>query len=672
MSGTPRFVAYDRHDTHLGDITGILGAKHTWSVDGTDTLELTLIGAPAYEKGHRVAYIDSMRRVREYEITSPQTRHANGIPLTSLICQSTIRELSRGFITEQRNRGMNAAQALAKALTGTRWTIGDVDSTDAKDTSFYHVSPLDAINTICDTYGLEAVASYRLDPSGRFVTGRRVSLLAAQGRSNGVPRRFDYHADLTGITRTVDASNVVTRLYGYGKGVETTDDKGEATGGYSRKISFADVNQGREYVEDTTATEQWGVPGPDGTMQPACGIYENGQQDDKSQLLAETRARLDRLKTPVVTYEANVLALAQAGMDAHGVDLGDRVEITDTAITPALRLSGRVLKIEENLLDPADTTLTLGNIIETATRSWQSAQQRLDALANSAGAWNDSASLASRYLDDIIDGLNTQLNSTGGYTYLKPGRGIFVYDRPEDQNPTMCIQIGGGYFRIADSKQSNGEWAFRTLGTGRGLVADTLIAGTIRGGSNTWNLTSGDLTFRQGSIRDTTGASSWNLTNGTFSTRGMSATDMNAVNMTATNLTATGVNASGTFSCGSTSAYGITLNSTGQLAGYRQGKQVGYIDYSAQSYNVDNPSEVYHGLQLQAQGIVRISSPRMATASTSNTSVTTTIGFTGKIKQPIISAIRDIGNGRVSWSYGTLELQFINGLMTSYSTVAAS
>lgn len=671
MSGTPRFVAYDRHDTHLGDITGILGAKHTWSVDGTDTLELTLIGAPAYEKGHRVAYIDSMRRVREYEITSPQTRHANDIPLTSLICQSTIRELSKGFITEQRNRGMNAAQALAKALTGTRWTIGDVDSTDAKDTSFYHVSPLDAINTICDTYGLEAVASYRLDPSGRFVTGRKVSLLAAQGRSNGVPRRFDYHADLTGITRTVDASNVVTRLYGYGKGVETTDDKGEATGGYSRKISFADVNQGREYVEDTTATEQWGVPGPDGTMQPACGIYENGQQDDKSQLLAETRARLDRLKTPVVTYEANVLALAQAGMDAHGVDLGDRVEITDTAITPALRLSGRVLKIEENLLDPADTTLTLGNIIETATRSWQSAQQRLDALANSAGAWNDSASLSSRYLDDIIDGLNTQLNSTGGYTYLKPGRGIFVYDRPEDQNPTMCIQIGGGYFRIADSKQSNGEWAFRTLGTGRGLVADTLIAGTIKGGSNTWNLTTGDLTFRQGTIRDTTGDSSWNLTNGTFSTRGMSATDMNAVNMTATNLTATGVNASGTFSCGSTSAYGITLNSTGQLAGYRQGKQVGYIDYSSSMYEKSNPSIVHHGLQMQG-GCIRISTPIISVKNTTDTNVTTIHGFTGTVKQPIISAIRDIGNGRVSWSYGTLELEFINGLFVSYSTVATS
>lgn len=502
MSGTPRFVAYDRHDAHLGDITGILGAKHTWSVDGTDTLELTLIGAPAYEKGHRIAYIDSMRRVREYEITSPQTRHANGIPLTSLICQSTIRELSKGFITEQRNRSMTAAQALAKALTGTRWTVGDVDATGVKDTSFYHVSPLDAINTICDTYGLEAVASYRLDPSGRFVTGRKVSLLAAQGRSTGVPRRFDYHADLTGITRTVDASNVVTRLYGYGKGVETTDDKGEATGGYSRKISFADVNQGREYVEDATATEQWGVPGPDGTMRPACGIYENGQQDDKSQLLAEARARLARLKTPVVTYEANVLALAQAGMDAHGVDLGDRVEITDTAITPALRLSGRVLKIEENLLDPADTTLTLGNIIETATRSWQSAQQRLDALANSAGAWNDSASLASRYLDDIIDGLNTQLNSTGGYTYLKPGRGIFVYDRPEDQNPTMCIQIGGGYFRIADSKQSNGEWAFRTLGTGRGLVADTIFTGMLHDAAsrNWWNLDSGEMHIGNGSI----------------------------------------------------------------------------------------------------------------------------------------------------------------------------
>ena len=126
-------------------------------------------------------------------------------------------------------------------------------------------------------------------------------------------------------------------------------------------------------------------------------------------------------------------------------------------------------------------------------------------------------------------------------------------------------------------------------------------------------------------------------------------------------MTAVDMKASGTFTCGST--YKAELNSTGQLAGYRGTSKVGYIDYSSSTYNKDNPSEIWYGMQMQAQGIVRITTPRISTAQTSNTSVTTKQGSTRNFRQNIVTEVRDNGNGTIGWSYGTFELDFINGIL---------
>ena len=138
-------------------------------------------------------------------------------------------------------------------------------------------------------------------------------------------------------------------------------------------------------------------------------------------------------------------------------------------------------------------------------------------------------------------------------------------------------------------------------------------------------------------------------------------------------MTADSITANGTFKCGY-STYYTMLNSTGQLAGYRTTdsssavQRVGYIDYTASMRDV-NTGNIYYGIQMQAQGSLRISSPIISTAATSNTSTTTTYGRTGTVTQPIVSEVHDNGNGTVGWHYGNFKITTINGLFTSYSTV---
>lgn len=940
-----RFIHFNRFGAYLGELTP-MQATRTRNVDqcGVDKVELVLLDN-GVDKYDRIVFCDSMGRTCEWIVMSSRESRAKSVPVCTVNCYGSMQELSRHFMPTLR-RGSNdtPAQALAKALDGTRWSVGQCDE-GSGTYSVYHQSSLASVNDIANAYKMEVKPVIQLSADGNSITKRSVRLVKRLGRAN-TALRLDYGSGLSGIDRVLSADDVVTRLYCYGKGVQTTDDDGSETGGYSRKITFADINGGKEYIQDDSLLEVWGVPGPDGSLMHTEGIFEDGDCEDKATLLAEGRAALAERSKPIVSYEGTVEAFGRAGFDANACDLGDNLQMVDTTFPKPLRLSGRVLEIVEDLLgDGSPSTVKVGNVIEGIVKRSEHVQQTIDRLTSSAGSWDSAATLGSAYLDGLIDGLNKVMNETGGYTYIKPGKGLFVYDKPEDANPTMCIQIGGGYFRIADGKNSDGTWNFRTLGNGHGLVADAIVSGTIsanliragiiqdKSGKNYWNLDASEvhlgpgatlddkdiattdtvvkstvklyaknqsdtvpplnmqnpeqgwsedipawsngyfiwemdrITYGDGSVNhsspvlvaalnkanqsaydlnqslsglDTTvqdlakdgvvteaekaavkkakqdvdkereemtsqynalksnnalsaqflssvlgprytkafgttdeggtygalvdkvdkvlqcktaeelkaamyeydaaygaystavkdyadaatgarhaieqknasdyadgilssydeqmdqkaifdrltnngasqgiymqndmvyinasymatgtiadrlGRNSWNLTTGTLKTN----------YMTANNITA-----NGTFKCGYTNWYTM-LTSEGELAGYRTTNgstptKVGYIDYTASMRDTDTGT-VYYGIQMQAQGSVRISSPIISTAATSDRNVTTTYGRTGSVSQPLVSEVHDNHDGTVGWHYGTFVINTINGLFTSYSTV---
>lgn len=500
-----RYMIFDRWGNPLGDLPYAIKAIRTRATDGTDTLDITTIGE--INKDERIAFKDSMGRWAEYLCQSTQTARAAGMPVTVAYCTGGIAELSRTYIEDKRNRNANAKACLAKALEGTRWTVGTVETgtlTRTADLAFYHCTVLEAVQKTADTYGLEVQTEYQPDPTGNRIGQRIIHLVEHRG-STSTTKRFEYGKDLTQIKRDIDAGDVITRLYGWGKGIEQTNEEGEPTGGYSHKISFADVNNGKPYVQDDQALANWGIVGADGTKHHSEASADFPDCEDPKELLNLTKAALKTRTTPVVSYTADVTALGQAGYDPEGTDVGDSVQIIDTSFTTPLRLEGRILQIEEDLAGSlADTKITLGNIRQSYTQRLAAQQQALDKLVSNSGAWNSAAGGTGPYMKDLIDRINQIMNATGGYTYLKPGQGIYVYDKPEDQNPTQCIHIGGGYWRIADHKKPNGDWDFRALANGKGIFADTVFTGRLSdaAGLNYWDMDTGDFSL---SARSTIG-----------------------------------------------------------------------------------------------------------------------------------------------------------------------
>lgn len=479
-------MVFDRFGGYVMDLdpADVFEATRHAVINGEDSLSVSTTARLA--KGQRVVWRDGQGLWHEHVVAGGDEAHDSGrAEVGTYYCESSWSELRTAPLVIDKRPGLqspvNARAALESALDGTRWGVGEVDVGTLAGTSWYHVSPWDAVKDVVEVWGGELRADVEAGQTG--VTSRRLSLVESLGSGSGV--RLDYGRDVSGITVTYDESDVVTALYCYGKGVETE------SGGYGRKIGIEDVNGGVPYVEDAEARQVWGQMGPDG-LDNSYGIFEDSECDDPAILKAEGVAALADAARPKVQYSATVEAFARAGTDLRGAGLGDRVDVVDRSFyrdrhgTDAdLRLTGRVVEVTESLLDPSSTQVVVGDVMGTIADQLAELQGSVTKLTGSAPTWTDAATNATAYVNDLIDRLNAEINATGGYTYVKPGQGIWVYDRAEDNDPTKVINLMGGSMRIADSKTSSGDWDWQSVFVSGHIAtqlvtAANLVSGTIR------------------------------------------------------------------------------------------------------------------------------------------------------------------------------------------------
>lgn len=197
--------------------------------------------------------------------------------------------------------------------------------------------------------------------------------------------------------------------------------------------------------------------------------------------------------------------------DALDKALKEYADKGDTALEEALKKysDDGNLSLEEVLKLYTDTTVEQSESvlkeIEKANKEYlEGITDSLDERLTSAegeveGLQNQLDKLPADIRKKIVDMLNSEINTTGGWVYEEPGQGILVYDkRPE--SATKAVKIGGGVIGVANSKYSSGAWKWRTAITGDGVTADELTTGRIKGGNSYWDLDSGAFYLRDGSI----------------------------------------------------------------------------------------------------------------------------------------------------------------------------
>lgn len=840
------FTRFNRWGDNLGRLT-VSAATHTDALDGTDELNITC--AEDLVKGDRVVWIDLQGVCHEHIVdTIDRVHDDDGAPKTKAVCINSVNETWDDWLDDKRPSG-SVSVALASILADTRWEVGTCDQGGSASRTFYHESVREGLAGIIETWGGELETLIVHD--GANIVSRRVGVRAKRGNQNSA-KRFTWTKDLVSVKRSVASDNPKTRVYGYGKGVETEG------GGYGRRLTFGDINDGKDYVEDADATTVWGHPDGEGGILPAVASYVNEQCEDAAQLLQETKDYLEQVKEPKVTYTASVIDLYAFGRSWEGVGVGDDVAIIDKGFSAeGVRLHGRVSQIERDLLT-GDATVTFGTLTDTMADMWQSVNNALKSNSQQNALYDAAAGTSVSWLIQLQQALNAQFNAVGTYhveTFelgeiwsnvpLNPETGLPVKATAD----MWAINVNGRGQRLAAGLTSDGQWDWRTFFTGGMVTADVINAGTMKAdrvraglltdekGNNYWDLTNGDFSLSAGaklgdtSVEDlftgldeldktmdgiaedgiiteaehaavskimqtvekervdleneyeslynseylnyqfkqvlrtqyeavfsvngthaklelriqnvlgTTTAEELSdamqlyeiaysdysdtiktynsaarqaksiieqaqaqdkvdelddsltqrevfnrLTNngatqgiylsggllyinatyietGTISDRlGRNTWNLSTGKLTTNYMIANNINASGTFECGTVS--NLLRLVSGAIYGYENSTQIGKIDFSAHSYNVDDPSIKYRGIQITAEGTVRISSPQISTAVSSNQSTTATICTTKDSSVTYISEIRDDGDGTISWYWKTRSINFKNGLCT--------
>lgn len=492
-----RIDVYTWQDAYVSTIgpDELLALTHTDELNGEDSVDI--VTTFALKQGYRLVWADRLGKVHEHVCQDPKGLHAGGDTVYTDTAINSICETYGDYIEDKRPYGYGFLQALNVCLGPTRWTAGTVDQTGTVDKglTFYHTSAREALQSILKCGGeLET----EITVSGGRVASRRVGIRSHRGAKGG-HRRFTYTKDLTSVSRT-EHYGAITACYGYGKGIETD------TGGYGRKLTFGDINNGKNYVEDATALKLYGRPDGMGGHAHVFGQYENTNCEDAATLLAETRAYFDSRKEPGMTYEADAVDLMQFGRDWEGVAVGDDVQIVDTCFSPALRCEGRVTKLVTDELG-GSMRVTLGNVTETITDMLLAQQQKVSSLSKRSSNWDVAASTPPSYLQQVMDAMNTQFNMSGSsYTYTSFEQGTIYASVPMDANGRSttgkgsAMQLCSQGFRIASGCKADGSWDWRTFGTGAGFTADLITVGTLMG----------DL-IKAGTIQDKAGKNYWNL-----------------------------------------------------------------------------------------------------------------------------------------------------------------
>lgn len=501
------FTRFNRWGDNLGRLT-VSAATHTDALDGTDELNITC--AEDLVKGDRVVWIDLQGVCHEHIVDTIDRAHDDdGAPETQAVCINSVNETWDDWLDDKRPSG-GVSVALASILADTRWEVGTCDQGGTASRTFYHESVREGLAGIIETWGgeLETLIVH----NGTGIVSRRVGVRAKRGNQSSA-KRFTWTKDLVSVKRSVASDNPKTRVYGYGKGVETEG------GGYGRRLTFGDINGGKDYVEDAEATTVWGHPDGEGGILPAVASYVNEQCEDAAQLLHETKDYLEQVKEPKVTYTASVIDLYAFGRSWEGVGVGDDVAIIDKGFSAeGVRLHGRVSQIERDLLT-GDATVTFGTLTDTMADMWQSVNNALKSNSQQNALYDAAAGTSVSWLIQLQQALNAQFNAVGTYhveTFelgeiwsnvpLNPETGLPVKSTAD----MWAINVNGRGQRLAAGLTSDGQWDWRTFFTGGMVTADVINAGTMKAdrvraglltdekGNNFWDLTSGEFSLSAG------------------------------------------------------------------------------------------------------------------------------------------------------------------------------
>lgn len=370
-------------------------------------------------------------------------------------------DLHSFVIEDKRPRG-TADLVLSGILEGTGYQLGNVDGlTRTGKMSFYYISVRQALVKIIESYACEFKVRYTFVENK--IIGRYIDLSQRFGHATG--HQFEYGSNILNVTHEESSDEVVTALIGLGKGEQSTDENGEATGGYGRRIQFKEVDwsvargdlvdkpAGQNYVTNESAKNIYGLH-QNGVIKHRFAVYTNEDIEDPVELLKATYKELQRLSVPIVTFKANLLDLANA--IENDIWIGDSVGIVRDQI--GISFEARIHKLTIDKLDNNRSVAELGDYQTLQSKDRATRQQAIKEVVKGFTESLFDQSIAkeverrNKEIDEKVRIIELEIdNALKEYKHKTEELGTKIHDEMEKERPEFVKRIREELMSGADS-----------------------------------------------------------------------------------------------------------------------------------------------------------------------------------------------------------------------------
>lgn len=323
----------------------------TGEINGEDTLSFKI----PYRDSKR-AYIDSEKKIQIvddiYKVrTVTDSKDTDGSSVTEVYAEAEFYDLTFSVRKEERTFEAEYPEtAMAYALSGTEWAVGTVNVRTKRTWTSSEKNALSILRNVADLHGGDLVFD---------CANRLVHLLTVNGKDSGA--LFAYRKNMKSIQRVVDTRSLVTSLYAVG-----------ADG-----LTFADINNGKPYVEDFSYTNEIRISTLD------CSSFTNPYQ-----MKEYTEMRLAQYAKPTISYVLNAMDLSVlTGYEHEAWELGDYVRVEDKEL--GISVTTRIVRREYNLQEPWNTVLELSTTLKNLGSSASQWDNAADTLEGTSMVSND-------------------------------------------------------------------------------------------------------------------------------------------------------------------------------------------------------------------------------------------------------------------------------------------
>lgn len=303
--------------------------------------------------------------------------------------------------------------------------------------------------------------------------GGKVYLDYLENIGHGTDTTIELAVNLKTISREVDETAVITRLYPLG--AKLTDSE--------KRLTIGTVNGGKDYIEDSSLIAKYGViSGPQ--------IWDDVTL--ASNLLSKGKEYLKSVNRAKVQYQITALDLSRIDKHIEQFELGCwyRVKNSLMGIDEDLRIVG----ISIDLDNPQASQLTFGDRFETLSGFMTAKTQSLQSAIDNSEFRNRQA------IDSKIENATKLITGAeGGHVILDPSekpQRILIMDTADINTCKACIQLnknGLGFWKSSDGGSAKtgpytNAWTIDGNLVASFITALTLTGLKINNGSGTFSV----------------------------------------------------------------------------------------------------------------------------------------------------------------------------------------